>query len=64
MVSSNNITYSHVFENLLNKLKEQNKSIQQQNNHKSIFKKWLVFFNKKLESPADEFENLDLLQVS
>jgi len=57
MVSSNNITYSHVFENLLNKLKEQNKSIQQLNNHKSIFKKWLVFFNKKLESPADEFEN-------
>lgn len=54
-----NVTYRTILQALLIDFKSAGKSQQQIRNHESVLNKWLVFFEKSLDSRAVEFENLD-----
>ncbi len=54
-----NVTYRTILQALLMDFKSAGKSQQQIRNHESVLNKWVVFFNKSLDSPAFELENLD-----
>jgi hypothetical protein len=54
-----NITYRKILQALLMDFKSAGKSQQQIRNHESALNKWIVFFEKSLDSPAVELEDLD-----
>jgi hypothetical protein len=54
-----NVTYRTILQALLMDFKSAGKSQQQIRNHESVLNKWIVFFDKSLDSPPVELENLD-----
>lgn len=53
------ITYSEILDALISDFKQTGKSEQEIKNHRSVFRQWLILFNKTERDIATEFDSID-----